>query len=199
MAASRPEAWSDEKLVKQCKRKPVREEAWMEFWRRYHPFVRRKISNIVSRFRKQPNPPEVDDVVQLVFLKIFDGLHTYDPGTSPLFAFISVVTTNAVIDQLRHSKLADGFEPLEDTDAICHAVQVGEIETEQLWDAVARTLEAIDQRKRASIQAYLLGESTAEICKRFAITRSCLQTRVSRFRERIRRTISSLETAKPPV
>jgi len=88
---------SDEELAAKCARRPVDEEAWFAFYARFVGFVRRQV-----RRRLTGPSPEVDDLVQEAFTKIFRILPAYDWTKARLKTYISHVIFNLVIDYFRY-------------------------------------------------------------------------------------------------
>jgi RNA polymerase sigma-70 factor (ECF subfamily) len=59
------------------------------------------------------NADDVDDVVQIVFLKVFRGLETYRQGETSLSHWISRIARNAALDHCRVSRRLEPTAPDE--------------------------------------------------------------------------------------
>jgi RNA polymerase sigma factor (sigma-70 family) len=182
------EAPGDE-LVAECARRPVNEDAWLEFWRRFQPLVQRRVLSVLLRFTKQIQRNDLDDIIQFVFLKILRNLDRFDPRKSPFEAYLSMVSANVVIDQLRKSKGGQtvALEEIEQ-DAVAYSSGLDLIAE---WDAVATCLKDAGEQKASIIEDYLGGLDIGEICIKYGVTTSNVYTIVSRFRKALRSRLGS--------
>lgn len=89
---------SDDVLVRECL--SGCEHAWTEMYSRFYPLVR----NIVKRKAGFSNP-EIEDLIQTVFVQIISGLGSYDSGYS-LTSFVGMLAERVSIDQFRKSRAA---------------------------------------------------------------------------------------------
>jgi len=174
-------ACSNEDLAVLCARRPVEEDAWREFWRRFYHFVYRKVSKLLKPLGQRVDQSGVDDIVQLVFVRIFNGLSGYDRQKSPLTAYLSVITTRTVIEQLRRRK-AQRLVPLEELDLAAERIKTGQIEADELWELVIGILARMGPRKGAIVRAFLEGQGNAAIRQRYGVSASYIYTTVYRFR-----------------
>src|SRR2546430_1422971 len=137
---------SDDELASECAKRPPNEEAWKVFWRRFYPLVYRTVLISLEPFYGQAIHSGVDDIVQLVFLRIFQNLSKFDRKKSPLSAYLRMIAKHTVIDQLRRTKgketvSLEGFEELRASlkaDAIPVAV---------LWETVLAYVSKLEPRK----------------------------------------------------
>jgi RNA polymerase sigma factor (sigma-70 family) len=177
------EHFDDQDLAQACAKRPIDEEAWREFWRRFYPLVYRKVVNLLRPFREQPEHSDVDDIVQLVFLKIFNNLPKYNADKSPLGAYLHMITTHTLFDQLRAGKGKHKI-PLEEVESIAYE---DEIRAEELWEVVVKALNQLDDpRKKAIVQAFISGENARDICDTYSISPSYLSTIIYRFRKALK-------------
>ncbi len=176
---------SNEELAGECAKRPVNEDAWHEFWQRFYPLVFRKVHNLMRPFGDQLSPPEFEDVIQLVFLNIFTRLPGYDRQKSPVTAYLSLVATSTVVDQLRRGK-RKRTAALEEAEELADKVYRGEIEADELWQLVVKVLGQLGPRDRAILQELWEGADRADICKRYGITPTNLYSITYRFRGKLR-------------
>jgi RNA polymerase sigma factor (sigma-70 family) len=190
MSFSSPfEGYSDDVLAKACAQRPTNEEAWREFWRRFYPFIRRKVTRILSHFGKEAQAGTVDDVVQLVFLKILRTLPRYEPDKSPLTAFLSLIVSSTVLDQIRPRRSRQRLLSFEEAEVLSSSLRSGGIGAEELWLLTMELLKRVEPRKREVLRDLLAGDSREEICRRHGISRSLLYTITYRFRRDLRRAL----------
>lgn len=173
---------SDEQLASECAKRPPNEEAWKVFWRRFYPLVYRTVLRSLDPFYDQAIHSGVDDIVQLVFLRIFQSLPKFDRKKSPLSAYLRMMAKHTVIDQLRRSKgketaSLEGFEELK------ASVKADAIPVEVLWETVLAHVSNLEPRKREIIRAYFRGEKTDAICDRYGIKSNHLSTIIYRFKQ----------------
>lgn len=182
-----PETLIEEDLVAQCLRRPIQQEAWREFWRRFYPVIYSKTAKTLRRFGGRLQEAEVDDVVQLVFLKIFNGLDRYDRQKSPLSAYLSLVTRRTIVDQIRHSVRILESVPFEQMESFAVTLVHEPLDMDKAWHAVFEALGRFDDEKRRILEDYLAGETTEAICRRHGISPSLLYTSVYRFKNRLKK------------
>jgi len=82
-------------------------EAFGELYRRYLTPIYRYIRTRVSTDR------DAEDLAEMVFLKAFEALETYEERGAPFSAFLYRVARNAVADHYRSQKPVDPLEDLE--------------------------------------------------------------------------------------
>lgn len=184
-------ALKDEELIDACIRRPINEPAWTEFWRRFYPVVLRRVRTALRPFGT-PAPSDEQDIVQFVFLKIFQNLERFEPSKSPLEAYLSAIAKRTVIDELRKRRGRMQLDERKDVDELetAHSTTLDE---SRLSDAVAFVLTTLDPIRSNMLRAYLDGETTGAICDRFSVTRENLYTILSRFRKEIRKHLPELD------
>lgn len=177
----------DEDLILECVKRPVNERAWREFWRRFYPLVFRKVITLLRTWNPKLSHSAVDDIVQLVFLKIFTHLQEYDSTKSPFAAYLGMLTTRTLIDQLRRAKTGKTIS-FGDAGANASAdrIQEAALEVDDLWRVVSLILRELEPTKRRIIEDFVTGEKSEIICSRYSIKRSHLYTIVYRFRRSVR-------------
>jgi RNA polymerase sigma factor (sigma-70 family) len=170
-------------LIDACIARPVNESAWRQFFVHYRPLVQRTVAMALRPYGGWLDATDADDIVQLVFLKIFENLGSFDSSKASLSTFIRTISTRTIIDQLRKSsKLHSAKQELLDRDAL----QYGVTDEALLWDQVLTEVEELGPERAEMIRSYFIGVDTAEICSRFGVTRANLYSIISRFRARVR-------------
>jgi RNA polymerase sigma factor (sigma-70 family) len=180
---------SNEDLAAECARRPVVEEAWQEFWFRFYPLVYRKVMRLLSPYTSKRIRSELDDIVQLVFLRIFQRLPNYNRQKSPFTAYLSLVTFSTVMDELRRNKTKEPVA-LEEFHEFADELSTGKIEAEELWQTVVKVLQGQEPRDRVILEELLNGEPRQEIGVKHGITVSHVYTITYRFRRALREALN---------
>jgi RNA polymerase sigma-70 factor, ECF subfamily len=107
-----------------------------------------------------------EDITSKVFLKVWEKLPTYQPGKSPILAWIYRIAHNAVIDHYRTKKVS---VPLEQVDPAEISWEDGtdkkmdlQIESQQLYEAIQ---ELTAEQQQVLILKFIHGFSTREIAE----------------------------------
>lgn len=177
--------YRDEDLALECVKRPVIEEAWREFWRRFYPLLYRRVASLLRPFQEHPQHSDIDDILQLIFLKIFNSLSRFDRQKSPISAYLSLVATHTVFDQLRSGRGKQKV-PIEELEELGVVAYRDEVEAIDLWEIVTKIFERLNPRKRAIVQAFLEGEDTDDICRKHSVTPTYVSTTVYRFRHAVK-------------
>lgn len=135
------------------------ERIYIEFKDKVTRYVRGKISN----------EHESEDVVSDVFVKVFNGLSSFDENKSSLSTWIYTITRNAVIDYLRISnRFCELPEELCSADDTEQSLLNGEM-LRSLADALSR----LDERERDIIVLhYYSGRTLKDIAQIMSISYS---------------------------
>jgi RNA polymerase sigma factor (sigma-70 family) len=156
---------SDEELAALCVQRPINQDAWEAFYERFRDFVKHQV-----RRRLAKAAPELDDLTQEGFTKIFRVLPAYDPAKSQLKTYISHVITNLAIDYFRHNQAAkSNTVSLEDEIGMLQiqAAQNPEI----LRIAAEGIVSRLPDKERAELMLDLLhGKEVKEICAQRHLT-----------------------------
>jgi RNA polymerase sigma-70 factor (ECF subfamily) len=160
--------------------------AFDEIMRRY----KRPIVNFV--FRMLRNAQDADDIAQDVFVRVYQNLDTYRPGTK-FSTWLFAMARNAAIDRLRW-RARHPSESLDSAPEICAssgtAEDVGAREIgEQIAAAVARLPE--DQRTTLVLAEYH-GMSYAEIAAATRCSVKSVESRLYRAKQTLRQTLRHL-------
>ena len=100
---------SPEELALACFRRGE-QSAWAEFVRRFHPLIAGVVVRVARQWGER-SPEAIDDLIQEVYLKICAERSGLLEGFTPehvdsIFAFLKVVTANAVHDRFKASRSA---------------------------------------------------------------------------------------------
>ena len=145
--------------------------------------VQRRVLSVLLRFTKQIERQDLDDIIQFVFLKIWRNLDRFDSKKSPLEAYLSMLSANVVIDELRRSKSGDTISlDMADHEALVSS----ELDLLAEWDAIAKCLKELGEPKGSIVEEYLEGTDVSDICLKYKVTESNVYTIVSRFRKELR-------------
>lgn len=135
---------------------------------------------------------EAEDLFQSVFLKFHQSRHRYDESL-PLLPWLFAITRNALIDHLRRKKLV----PVEDEKLVKMSdLRVGtEIEGHipQSRDVVAAFSGLSPDQKKVLELRFSEGLSFEEISKRTGLTSQTARKRVSRFVEKVKKSLGMKE------
>jgi RNA polymerase sigma factor (sigma-70 family) len=179
---------ADEDLAQVCSRRPINEEAWRELWRRFYPYVRGKVENLLAPFPALAQSQQ-DDIVQYAFLNIFQRLPHFDPRRSPLRAYLGIVVTSSVFDQMRVHK-RDRLVPLEEIPELGGRVMKGEFELDALFSITKTVIAQMEPRNQKVLQEFLEGEKPEAISGRLHISKDAIYATVYRFRRKLKAALS---------
>jgi RNA polymerase sigma-70 factor (ECF subfamily) len=121
-----PRKLTDEELVRlllATRDEALREDLWVEFWRRFQPVIARTIRRRVLRYTRWVDPGWVDDLVQDTFFKIckdnYKVLRKFEfRHENALPCLLKVMAANVVEDDIRkrNSSKEGGGQAPEDID-----------------------------------------------------------------------------------
>jgi RNA polymerase sigma factor (sigma-70 family) len=186
---------SDDTLAARCAVRPVDEAAWREFWRRFYPWLYRKVARLLNPAGYAKSEADIDDVLQWVFVKVFHAIDAFDPQKSPLRAYLSVIATTTVADQLRRN-VPKRTVSLAGTDFVAENLESGRLEAEDLWRMVVQILEEMGPTNADLVRGFLEGESPKRLAEQYHVTASHVHSVVYRFRRRLRRDLQA-ESGRP--
>jgi RNA polymerase sigma-70 factor (ECF subfamily) len=158
---------SDGELATLCAQRPIDQQAWEEFYARFHDYVEGLIRRRLGRLAT-----DLPDIVQDAFIKIFRVLPGYDPALSQVKTFLSRVIANLVIDYVRHSRLQPGWNP--DSLLESGSLQIQSAQNPEMLRAAAeKIVKQLPDRDRVELMLDLLhGKDVKEICAERGLTES---------------------------
>lgn len=131
---------------------------------------------IVSRMI--PSKEVAEEVLQDVFVKVWDNADKYDPTKGKLFTWLAQVTRNTALDKVRSA----GYKKGQKTDNLETSVSVFEThaDTSQIQDSgLRKVIESLDQHYRTLIDyAYFQSYSQSEIAEELNMPLGTVKTRM---------------------
>lgn len=159
------ESLSDEELAIECGRRPLLQEAFTVFYKRFYRDVARQISVTGGLSVRH----DVDDLTQEAFIRIFKSLPKYDPERAGIRTYMHRITNSVLVDFLRHGSIERAK-----TVSIENFVRVLNIQAQHdpavLKTAAERLIERIgDPRKTAIARDLLRGKKVNEITEKHSV------------------------------
>ncbi len=131
---------------------------------------------IISRMI--PTKEEAEEVLQDVFIKVWDNADKYDPAKGRLFTWLAQITRNTALDKVRSA----GYRKLQKTDSLESSVSVYEAfsDTPQIEDSgLRKVINSLDENYRTLIDyAYFQSYSQSEIAKELNMPLGTVKTRM---------------------
>lgn len=160
--------------------------AFAEIYARTAPAVRRYVRTIIW------NSWDAEDVTQDVFLKIFSGLHHYDPSRAAFSAWTLRVARNAAIDHMRRQRGEPGISHTEIENGVSAADDAGSRCAESLRQVLGELNES--QREILVLRA-LAGFTPREVATKTRRSRGSINTLYHRARLAARDRLAALDAA----
>jgi RNA polymerase sigma-70 factor (ECF subfamily) len=132
---------------------------------------------IIFRILKKDETAE--EVLQDVFLKIWDKVESYDPAKGKLFTWMVNIARNQAIDKTRSREISKA-KKTDDIDYLVSKIDAQE-NTEQLVDSIGlkEVLMKLSEDQRFIVtQLYLKGYTQSEVAKEFNIPLGTVKTRL---------------------
>lgn len=144
-------------------------------WKEYNDKLRRFIANRVA------NPSTVDDLLQEVFVKIYQRIGTLE-NDARIQSWLYQVTRNAVIDYLRSQK------PMEDIPEDVSIPETGEnTALIELAECIQPLVERLSRTHReAMVLSEFEGLTQKEVAERLGVSLSGAKSRVQRGRAKLK-------------
>lgn len=170
------------------------EGAFRKLVERYHPMAYSIVRAVLG------NKPDVEDVVQDVFIKVYGALPKFR-GESKLSSWIYQIARNEALNQTRRNRRA--AEPLDDAPA---EIPVEARPDEQyhrkiLREDLERCLAELDEGFRTVLELRYMGEmSYAEICDATGLPMGTVKTNIHRAKAELKRVMvrkQFVDTYKP--
>lgn len=117
---------------------------YSEYHKKVTAYVRKKVADTSA----------VEDLVEDIFMKIYENLHRYDPEKSALSSWVYTVTSRMVTDYYRtrrvHSEIPndDGAEGMMPLSLIDNQELDADIIKAEMLDQLADALESLVERER---------------------------------------------------
>ena len=131
---------------------------------------------IISRMI--PATEVAEEVLQDVFIKVWDNADKYDPTKGRLFTWLAQITRNTALDKVRSA----GYRKGQKTDGIETSVSLNEAftETSQIQDSgLRKVINSLDENYRTLIDyAYFQSYSQSEIAEELNMPLGTVKTRM---------------------
>jgi RNA polymerase sigma-70 factor (ECF subfamily) len=132
--------------------------AWDEIVQRYH----RRIYNICYRFAGSPD--DAQDLTQVVFIRMYRTLNSYDVGRGAFMTWVTTLTRNLLVDHFRktkHDRLTDSLDATasDHPDAIPLSERIPDegpppdsgVQSRETYDAVHQALQKLSPELREAV------------------------------------------------
>jgi RNA polymerase sigma-70 factor (ECF subfamily) len=180
---------SDEKLLRCCRAGDA--ESFCALVNRYRRPLYAHVVRIVRRHEA------ADDVLQETFVRLWRALDAFAPQR-PLWPYLRRIATNLALDHLRRltrrreSELGEAAEFLPETaGGGAPTVPGGELETNELLEAVRRATEELSPETRACLVLRLYeGLGYRQIAETLGIALGTVMSRLARGREALRQALA---------
>ena len=155
------------------------ERAFQRHYRHVYRFVR----------RRSDSPELAEDITQDVFAAAAKALDRFEPGSSPVLAWLYTVARRRLADEARRERgrpwLVERLE--RDAPAADDVRRYGR----EVARALSRTVRRLpDEQRRVVVMKLLEGRSFAEIAQRLGTTEPATRMRFARGLERLRRELA---------
>jgi RNA polymerase sigma-70 factor (ECF subfamily) len=169
------EVWSDEKLAAFCLQETASPDAiapaFAELVRRFTPFLERI-------YRGRISDPEVEDLVQESFTRLWDRRGSFDPAAGPFRAWLAQLARRLLVDRLRRdrarpavrfSELETAANPLP-VDPEVDAPPEASAEQHELLELVTQALQLLTERQREVLIQRLAGMKSIDIARKLDVS-----------------------------
>jgi RNA polymerase sigma factor (sigma-70 family) len=138
---------------------------------------------------------EAEDVLQDVFLAVWEKAHRFDAGQSSPITWLAVIARNKAIDR-RRAAAGFGAEPAEG-DAMSALLDesptaLDQLERREEYARLVACLEALEEHLRVMIMhAFLMGRTYEELARRNEVPLGTMKSWIRRALIRLRRCLES--------
>ena|SRR5579863_9178652 len=150
------------------------QDALAELYDRFSPLLLPLARRILG------NTPEAEDVLQEIFLRVWDSPGRYDPARSSLSTWLVLLTRSRAIDRLRTRKVVERTHEASQVDQPDHASPEA-AESVLMVERRARVREELDKLPEEQRQvlelAFYAGLSQTEIAERTGVPLGTVKTR----------------------
>jgi RNA polymerase sigma-70 factor (ECF subfamily) len=172
------QAGDDAKLVKRILEHRD-DAAFTQLYRRYAPVV------LGLAFRMLKDRGEADEVLQQVFMKLWDQAGDYDPGRGSLPVWLAVIARSRCLDRLRgRQRRLKHEQPFAEVPEWLNTDKVGALDHLQWKEQRQALLQALGRLRPAQSEAiqaaYFDGQSREEIARRMGLPVGTVKTHLKR-------------------
>jgi RNA polymerase sigma factor (sigma-70 family) len=186
-----------EQLVARCVRRD--RKAWTEFVQEYEGLVRKAVWYKIHRMNAISLRSEADDIVQEVFLKLWeDNKLASVEDTSKLKSWLVIVAINRTIDYCSgrwkkdrktlplEGSIADGEFSLEDIIPAEGSDQSKELELKELTERAFHEISNLKKRDRRILKLNLSGEKQTDIAGMMDMPVNTVVSIIRRAKEKVK-------------
>ncbi|AFH60039.1 RNA polymerase sigma factor [Paenibacillus caseinilyticus] len=166
---------SDQELIERITARD--EEALTMLYDRYEKAV------YAFAYRMVQDPMMAEEVVQELFLRIWNAAARYDSGQGKLTTWMFTLTRNITIDALRKKRRRSPQQPAE-PEALAfvadeRADTEGEVESRWVGEEIQAALQVLNQDQKQVLEwIYYQGYTQQEVSERYAIPLGTVKSRV---------------------
>ena len=163
-------------------------DAFDELMRRY----KRPVLNFV--YRMLGNAADAEDVAQEVFVRVYQNLRTYKPGTK-FSTWLFTLANHAAIDRLRWRKRhpTESLDNATETSTSTPATAVNDALAHEIGDHIAAAVAQLPEDQRAVlVLSEYHGQSYAEIAAVMRCSEKSVEARLYRAKQTLRRQLKFL-------
>ncbi len=130
-------------------------------------------------FRILRKEETAEEVLQDIFLKVWDKIESYDPSKGKLFTWMINIARNQAIDKTRSKEVSKGRKT-DDIDYLVNKIDIQE-HSQLAVDAIGLKevlLKLSDDQQFIVTQLYLKGYTQSEVAEEFGIPLGTVKTRL---------------------
>jgi RNA polymerase sigma factor (sigma-70 family) len=130
-------------------------------------------------FRILRKEETAEEVLQDIFLKVWDKIESYDPSKGKLFTWMINIARNQAIDKTRSKEVSKGRKT-DDIDYLVNKIDIQE-HSQLAVDAIGLKevlLKLSDDQRFIVTQLYLKGYTQSEVAEEFDIPLGTVKTRL---------------------
>lgn len=182
-----------------------RERAWLQFVQRFDRLIHGTVRRTLVRWTGSAGREHVEDLAGEAWMQLLRDdlrrLRRFDPARGcRLSTFIALIATNHTIDQIRRQRME--LESLEsitaEHSALCVAQQAWcPIETRQHAALAQAAVDKLSASDRAFVaEVYCDERDPADMAREQGVTTTTIYTRKTKVRDKLRRLVGELESAR---
>ncbi|MGF7033238.1 RNA polymerase sigma-70 factor (ECF subfamily) [Paenibacillus mucilaginosus] len=180
---------SDQELIERITARD--EEALTMLYDRYEKAV------YAFAYRMVQDPMMAEEVVQELFLRIWNAAARYDSGQGKLTTWMFTLTRNITIDALRKKRRRSPQQPAE-PEALSFMVDEradteGEVESRWVGEEIQAAMQVLNQDQKQVLEwIYYQGYTQQEVSERYAIPLGTVKSRVRLALKQLQRRLSHI-------
>lgn len=133
-------------------------------------------------------PEDKEEVINDIFLKIWNNIEMFDPKLGSLEKWIGAISNYEAIDRLRKILRQEESLPLDERILSSDSTPEEKFVEEEIYNQLVELLDGLkEEDKEIFIDLFFEGKSYEEIAKKYGLNISTLYNRVSRGRKTLRK------------